>query len=113
MTPCAAPCSPGRPTGASPSLLPGSALNARPLGEDLYLLVLPAHWTLPGSWQRPYIHLGDPHDRCVADALARHGVRVRPALSLDSEAAIAAMVAGELGSRCCRASRCLNCRRAS
>ncbi|OOV12346.1 hypothetical protein BXU09_17350 [Deinococcus sp. LM3] len=78
-------------------LLPGSALNARPLGEDPYLLVLPAHWTLPGAWQRPYIHLGDPHDRRVPDALARHGVRVRPALSLNSEAAIAAMVAGELG----------------
>ncbi|MGM9321862.1 LysR family transcriptional regulator [Deinococcus aquaticus] len=78
-------------------LLPGISLTAHPLGEDPYLLLLPPGWTLPGAWQRPYIHLGDPHDRRVPDALARHGLRVTPHLSLNSETAIAAMVAGGLG----------------
>lgn len=78
-------------------LLPGTSLTGHPLGEDPYLPLLPPGCTLPGAWQRPYIHLGDPHDRRVPDALARHGLRVTPHLSLNSETAIAAMVAGSLG----------------
>ncbi|ULH14164.1 LysR family transcriptional regulator (plasmid) [Deinococcus sp. KNUC1210] len=78
-------------------LLPGMALAAHPLGDDLYELVAPSGWTLPQVWTRPYIHLGELRDQQLPDALARYGVKLRPSLNLSSETAIVAMVASGLG----------------
>ncbi|EYB68131.1 hypothetical protein DEIPH_ctg026orf0030 [Deinococcus phoenicis] len=78
-------------------LLPGMSLVAHTLGEDPYELIAPRAWPLPDLWARPYIHLGDPRDLRVPDALARRGLHLRPGLSLSTETAILAMVAGELG----------------
>ncbi|MFC4455334.1 LysR family transcriptional regulator [Deinococcus sonorensis] len=76
---------------------PTQGLSVRTLGADPYLLVTPAGWNTEDVWSRPYIHLGDPHDRQVPGALARHGVRLTPAFSLATEHAIFALVAGQLG----------------
>lgn len=78
-------------------LLPGTTLRAHVLGDDPYELIAPVGWMIPEVWTRPYLHLGDPRDLQVPRALARHGVAVKPSLSLSSESALVAMVARGLG----------------
>ncbi|MFC4456135.1 LysR family transcriptional regulator [Deinococcus sonorensis] len=78
-------------------LLPGMNLVAQKLGEDPYVIVAPEHWALQDLFKRPYIHLGPPHDVWLLDALARHGVLLKPVLHLSTEAALLALVLTGLG----------------